>query len=206
MYIFVVLTTMLAAAGGSGNAAEQKQTTADAASRLSGTWKLNRELSPRVTAPGGGGRDGRGAGGASFAVAMFQRGGGGGRGGDMGGGSTQQDLTPAELAGQAALRQMQQIAEVITIGASVDRVTFRDVRGERSYAIDDKAGKLEVGGATLTAKTKWDKLTLRQEFSNPSRKLIQTWDVDESGRLVLKVRLESLTLNTPDVKAIFDRQ
>lgn len=184
--------------------APQKLTSADAAAKLTGTWKLNRELSPKVTAPGGGGRRG----GAAFAIRapIAQRGGGGGgRGGDAGG-SSPQDLTPEELAGQAALRQLQQVAETMTVDASADKVTFKDARGERTYAIDDKTTKLEVSGATLLVRSKWDKLTLRQEFSNPTRKLIQTWDVDESGRLVLKVRLESMTLMTPDVRAVFDRQ
>lgn len=185
----------------------QKLTPADAALKLSGSWKLNRELSPGFRAPGGGGGEGRRGGGPAFAVGALvpQRGGGGGRGGDAVA-QTTQDLTPEELAGQAALRQLQQVAEAITVSASVDRVTFRDLRGERTYAIDDKTARLDVGGATLMVKSKWDKLTLRQEFSNPTRKLIQTWDVDESGRLVLKARLESMSLNTPDVKAVFDRQ
>jgi hypothetical protein len=189
--------------------AGQKPTVADVAVALSGTWRLNRELSPQVTAPGGPPGGGRRGGRPSFALGALaaQRGGGGGggRGGDSSP-SSAQDLTPEELAGQAALRQLQQVAEVITIKAAADSVTFSDPRGERTYAIDGKTARLAAGGATLAVKTKWDKLTLRQEFSIPTRKLIQTWDVDASGRLLLKVRLESMTLNTPDVVAVFDRQ
>ena len=199
---------MMTRAGAIGRSA-QKPTVADAAVKLSGTWRLNRELSPRVTAPGGGRGGGPRGGRPSFAVGALvaQRGGGGGggRGGDSSG-PTAQDLTPEELAGQAALRQLQQVAEVMSITAAADSVTFIDPRGERTYAISDKTTRLDVGEARLLVKTKWDKLTLRQEFSIPTRKLIQTWDVDANGRLLLKVRLESMTLNTPDVVAVFDRQ
>jgi hypothetical protein len=47
---------------------------------------------------------------------------------------------------------------------------------------------------------------LKQEFSNTQAKLIQTWGVDEAGRLLLTAKLESMTLVTPERKAVFDRQ
>jgi hypothetical protein len=122
--------------GGVGTAS-QKATPAEIATKMTGTWTINRELSPSFTAPGGpGGR--RGGGGPSFALAGgFQGRGGGGRGGG-GGGDTGPtgpgDLTPEELAGQAAIRQLQQIAPQITIKASADSISFADGRGEQTYA------------------------------------------------------------------------
>jgi hypothetical protein len=116
------------------------------------------------------------------------------------------DLTPEELAGQAAIRQLQQIAPQITIKASADSITFADTRGEQTYAIDGKTTKLDVAGARINVKTKWDKQALRQDFSNTKTNLVRTWELDDSGHLLMKARLESMTLNTVEVKAVFDRQ
>jgi hypothetical protein len=188
--------------------AAQKPTVEAVAERLSGTWKINRELSPSVSAPRGNGAP-RGGRGTAYAIAPFgaQRG-GGGRGG--GGGDTftptAEDLTPEEIAADAALQKLQQVAETMTLKASAESVTFNDPRGERVYPIHDKTEKLAVAGATLSVRSRWDKASLKQEFSSPKRKLVQTWEPDDSGHLVLKVHVESMSFNTPDVKAVFDRQ
>lgn len=180
----------------------QKAPPADLAAKLSGTWVLNRELSPGFRAPAPG-RRGGGAG-PLFAVAglVGQR---GGRGG-AGGASDASDLTPQQLAEQAAMRQLQQITEKIVITASAETVTFADTRGQRTYAINDKSTKIEVAGATVNVKSKWDKTVLKQEFSNTQAKLIETWGLDEAGRLVLTAKVESMTLLTPEQKAVFDKQ
>jgi hypothetical protein len=187
--------------------AAQKTTPADAATRLTGTWKLNRELSPGFRAPEArpGGRGRGGAAPARFSAGpsyVPQR--GGGRGGDSP--STASDMSPAELAAMAAMRELQQLADEIAINATADRVTFTDVRGERSYTIDGKNAKIMVGGAEVTTKSRWDRTALKQEFNTASTKLTQTWDVDGDGRLVLVAKVESLRLRTPDQKAIFDRK
>ena len=114
------------------------------------------------------------------AIVAPQRGGGGGI-------SDASDLTPEQRAEQAAMRQLQQIAERITITATADNVTFSDLRGERAFPINDKT-------------------VLKQEFSNTQAKLIETWSVDEAGRLVLTAKIESMTLRTPEQRAVFDRQ
>jgi hypothetical protein len=184
----------------------QKVTPADAAARLSGTWKLNRELSPGFRAPGGRrGGPGRGSAMASRgtvapSVAMQRRPGGGDSP------STASDMTPEERAAIAAMRELQQLADEITINAAAGRVTFTDVRGERSYTTDDKSAKITVAGTDVSTKSKWDKTALKQEFSTASTKLTQTWDVDDSGRLVLIAKVESLRLRTPDQKAVFDKK
>jgi hypothetical protein len=147
----------------------QKAPPSDLAAKLSGTWVLNRELSPGFRAPAPG-RRGGGAG-PLFAVAGLagQR---GGRGG--GGASDASDLTPQQLAEQAAMRQLQMITEKVVITASAETVTFTDSRGERTYAINDKSMKIEVAGASVNVKSKWDKNVLKQEFSNTQAKLIET--------------------------------
>ena len=90
----------------------------------------------------------------------------------------------------------EQLAAVLSSGS----------RGQRTYAIDGKNAKMTVAGAEVSAKSRWDKAVLRQEFSTPSSKLIQTWDVDDNGRLVLVAKVESLKLVTPDQKAVFDKK
>jgi hypothetical protein len=183
-----------------GIVSAQKASPADLATKLSGTWMLNRDLSPGFRAPGG-----RRGGGALFAVAGLagQR---GGRGGGGGGVSDASDLTPQQRAEQAAMRQLQQITEKIVITASAETVTFADTRGERTFAVNDKSAKIDVAGSPVNVKSKWDKDVLRQEFSNTQAKLIETWGLDEAGRLVLTAKVESMTLLTPDQKAVFDKQ
>lgn len=188
----------------------QKLTPADAAARLSGTWTINRELTSGFNAPGR--RGGRGGGGANFNVSgsagrfgsvpsFAQRGGAG-----PSTASDMSDLSPAERAAMSAMRELQQLSETITIKATADQIVFEDGRGQRTYAIDNKNSKMTVAGADVSAKSRWDKAVLRQEFSTPSSKLIQTWDVDENGRLVLTAKVESLRLMTPDQKAVFDKK
>src|SRR5262245_47851340 len=146
----------------------------DLAARLSGTWVFNRDLSIGFGAA-------RGRGQARFAMgfAAGQRRPGGGGGGDA------SDLTPEQRAEQAAMRQLQQIDARITIKAAADTVTFIDSRGERTYAVNDKASEVYVASAPVKVKSKWDKQVLKQEFSNTQAKLVQTWTVDGSDHLVL---------------------
>ena len=183
-------------------AIEQKLSPQDLAGKLSGTWVLNRELSTGFGRPPGR----RGGAAPLFATAGIvgqRRGGGGGGGGTA---SDASDLTPEQRAEQAAMRELQQIAPQIEIKATADSVTFIDARGERTYAVNDKSVKVEVAGAQVSVKSKWDKNVLKQEFSNTQAKLIETWGLDDAGRLVLTAKLESMTLRTPEQKAVFDRR
>jgi hypothetical protein len=182
----------------------QKAAPGDIAAKMTGTWVLNRELSTGFrTAPGrrGGGQAPSSSARFAVASAVPQRGGGGGASP-----SDASDLTPEQRAEQAAMLQVQQIAEQITINATPESITFSDARGERTYAVNDKSTKLQVAGATVNVKSKWDKATLKQEFSNTQAKLTQTWAIDDSGHLVLGMKLESMTLRTPEQKAVFDKK
>jgi hypothetical protein len=184
--------------------AQQQLAPQDLASKLSGTWILNRELSTGFGRPTGR-RGGAELQRPRFATAglVGQRGGGRGGGGAP---SDASDLTPEQRAEQAAMRELQQIAPQIEIKATADSITFIDARGERTYAVNDKSVKIEVGGAQVSVKSKWDKNVLKQEFSNTQAKLIETWGLDDAGRLVLTAKLESMTLRTPEQKAVFDRR
>jgi hypothetical protein len=189
------LVSCIAAAGVAGQSSP-----ADVAAKLTGTWKVNRELSPSI---GRGRGRGRSAGMAPrLALASFQR--GGGRGGADA--STPQDLTPEQAASRAAAQALQQIPELLTIEATADSMTFKETRGTFTYPINNKSIKMDIGAAKVDVKTKWDKLAVRQEFSTTDQKVIKTWDVDENGRLVLKLRVESLTMSSADAVAVFDRQ
>jgi len=191
--------TALVLASAAVSLTAQRATPAELAAKLSGTWKINLELSPSLGAPG---RRGGRAGGAAFAVAGFvpQR---GGMGGGQGAAS---DLTPEERAARAAMQQLQQIAPLVTIQATADTVTFADARGLRAYRIDGKTAKVDVSGTMVNTKSRWDRAALRQEFEVPQSRLIQTWEVDRDGRLVLTARVESLTLMSTESKAVYDRQ
>ncbi len=107
----------------------------------------------------------------------------------------------------AAMRELQQLAAVITIKA-----TPRTDSSSRMRAVSarmrstERRVKITVAGAEVSTKSRWDKAVLKQEFSTAQSKLTQTWDVDENGRLVLVAKVESLRLVTPDQKAVFDRK
>jgi hypothetical protein len=203
-----MLAAIVAAAQVAGEA--QRPDPADLAAKLSGTWRINRELSPGFSAPRGRGpAPGRG-GLPSLAISAVAPQGRGGRGGGSAGApssvSDASDLTPAERAALSAMQQLQSIAEEITITATADSVTFTEYRSERTFPINDRTTKLDVNGAEVTAKTKWDRATLRQEFSTPRTRLTRRWDIDQNGRLVLSARIESMSLSTVEQKAVFDRK
>jgi hypothetical protein len=193
------LSAVLLAVGFTGRGVEARQSPQDPASKLNGTWVLNRELSTGFAAPGRG--RGRGGQGARFATAtMFaapQRGGGGG---------DATDLTPAQRAEQTAMRELQQIDSRVTITASATEVTFKNSLRENTFAINDKVTTIFIASSPVKVKVKWDKQALKQEFSNTQAKLVQTWSVDGSDRLIMTAKVESMTLMTPERKAIFDRQ
>ena len=196
--VVVLVGAALALAGVTAGAKAQKLSPAEAATRLTGTWVLNKELTSGFSAPGR--RGGARGGGLRMAMApSFAQ-------GRQSSASDASDLSPAELASRAAMRELQQLAEVITINATPDQVVFEDARGSRSYKLDGKTFKVTVAGAEVSTKSRWDNAVLKQEFSTADNKLTQTWDVDANGRLVLVAKLESLRLRTPDQKAVFDRK
>ena len=186
----------------------QKSTVADVAQKLTGTWKVNRELSPSL----GRGRQEAASAGARLVLASFQRGGRGGGGAEA---AAPQELTPEQIAGRNAVRQLQQIPETLKIVATPEQVTFTEARGVSSFPVDKKGISIDVGQAKVDVKTKWDKSNLRQEFSAYQQKLTKMWSVDENGRLVLNVLVESMIVNANSgvpswtqqtATAIFDKQ
>lgn len=191
----------------------QRATPADVAAKFTGTWKINFELSPRFAPRGGGGGGARtgGPGQPLMARSMsgslgqsrpaaFQRGGGGGGGAQA---------NPEEMAGNAAIRSLQQVPDSVTIKATADSVTFVDARGERTYAVDNKNNKITVNGATLTTKSRWDRNTLKQEFVFGESRVSHDWELNNEGtRINFKMLVTSMSNLGPgtEAKAVFDKQ
>jgi len=187
-----VMFLAVAAAAVAVVAPQARQTTADVATRLTGSWKLNRDLSPGFSG-------GRGRGATRYEVGFFPQGRGGG-------GQDASDLTPAELDAAKAIRDFQALPDQMKIEASETSVTFTDVRGTRTYAVDDKTIKIDAGITKINGKSKWDKGTLRQEFSSPATKVIYLWTPSADGKQ-LAVTLKIEDARTPrEQKAVFDKQ
>ena len=199
---FVAATVALAIApmlGVAPRATGQRTGPAEIAARLTGRWKLNAELTPAAVKPGRGGVPLS----SVVSYASVQRGGRRGGGGESGGEAS--PLMAEEVAAQAALSILHQVPLEITIEASAEAVTFREPRGEWHFTIDGKNSPMKVPGGTLRTRAKWDRGTLRQEFSSAQRQLVKSWTIDANDRLLLTEKFESFTLNS-ESKAVFDRQ
>ena len=189
-----------------GGATPQPPGPAQLAALMTGKWRLNKELSPAMVSPGPG-REGRRGGGPSRAVtfAVPQRGG-------RGGGDSREParevpfVTDAEAAAQAALSVLEQVPIELTIEATAGQMTLTEPRGPSVFRIDGKTTPVEVPGGTIKVKSRWDRASLRQEFSSALRKLERSWSVDSSDRLVVTQRAEGVSIRRRDSRAIFDRQ
>ena len=115
-------------------------------------------------------------------------------------------MMPAEAAAQAALTILHQVALELRVEATPTDVRFIEPRGEWAFKIDGKTSNMEVPGGAIKAKSRWDKGTLRQEFSSTERKLSKSWAIDAEGRLVMTEKIESLTFNSKESKAVYDRR
>jgi hypothetical protein len=201
---------------GEGLLQAQKSTPADVAAAFTGTWTLNRALSPALApAPnrgGGGGSAPRGGGmiaGPDFALAVAPaqgRGGGGGGGSNSGGAAS---MSSGDQATQTVIRSFQLVPETVTIKAAADSVVFTDPRGERTFPVTGKDAKTEISGVELTTNSKWDKNTLKQKVLSGESSLTLTWELASSNdRMNFKVT--SLNLADPtrisEIKAVYDKQ
>ncbi len=193
----------------------QRITPADLATALTGTWRMNAELSPQFRAAPAGGRGSAGLMDlaperrAQRPVATslaLQR--GGGRGGGGGGGAAPAPPSPREMAGQAAIRGYQQVAETFTLAATADSVTFTDARGERTFVVDNKNHRLDVGQeAEVTTKSRWDGRALKQEFIYGETKVSHTYELARDGnRLEFTLRIDNFS-GTPgrQAKGVYDK-
>ena len=206
----LALAALLLAGPGLATPRTQGGAPADLAAKISGRWRLNQSLSPGLAEPPARGRSGGAGRGALFAVAApaFQRGGrgGGGGGGGSASGGADSPIMSAEAAAQAALDIIQQVALELTITAGADSVEFVEPRGRSEFKIDGKNATVEVPGGTIKVKSRWDRGTLRQEFSSAQRTLKRSWSIDDQAHLVLTQHIESINVMTKEARAVFDRQ
>src|SRR5262245_36051071 len=205
------------------------------ATKITGLWKLNHELSAlpetqtgAATQPGGQGGSGRrGGGGGGYGGGGGGRGGyggGGGRGGGYGGGgggrggysgggtgmSSEQMLDMRALA-----REMADAPEALTIVASPTEVTFTDDQGVvRKYKTNDKSEKIEMSGGKVEAKSKWEGQVLEQELSAGQLKVKTSYQTTvEGNQLVVTIATEGAgraggsggNSPRPPIKRIYDR-
>ena len=204
----LALAALLLAGPGLATPRTQGGAPADLAAKISGRWRLNQSLSPGLAEPPARGRSGGAGRGALFAVAApaFQRGGRGGGGGGASGGGADSPIMSEEVAAQAALDIIQQIPSELTITAGADSVEFVEPRGPSQFKIDGKNATVEVPGGRIKVKSRWDRGTLRQEFSSAQRTLKRSWSIDDQAHLVLTQHIESINVMTKDARAVFDRQ
>lgn len=198
---FVAVALLLAAHP--GTAVSQSPTPADLAAKLTGRWKLNTALSQPF--PGVG--EGRRGGGPAFALAgaLPQRGGRGGTGSGEPGVEAP-FVTTEEAAAQTALAAIQQLPSELTIEATAADMKLTEARGDSFFKIDGKNTTIQVPGATMKVKSKWERAALRQEFSTALRSLVRSWSVNADGRLVVTQRAQSARFVSKDVQTVFDRQ
>jgi hypothetical protein len=194
----------------------QRMTPADAASKITGTWQMNFELSPQFAprggGPGGGAPAGRGGSQQYFSTGFntpsvtarpaFQR---GGRGGGGGGG----EMSETDRAGNAYIAMLRAAPSTITIKATPESVTFTDPRGERTYAVDNKTARLVVNGATVMTKSRWDNRTLKQEFVFGESRVTHDYELNAEGtRINFKVISQNMSSQGPpsEGKAVYDKK
>ncbi|MEO6239184.1 MAG: hypothetical protein ABIQ52_19495 [Vicinamibacterales bacterium] len=175
------------------------------ATRMSGTWKLNLELSPSVAAGRGRGR-GRSGRGGSFALGLAppQRGGGGDRG-SAPSGEGSSPMPAEEVAAQRLLHAFEEVPTDVTLTATADAITVKENSGQGTFEVNGKTIDIQADGARLKSKSKWDKDVLKQEFWSARRKVVRTWSLDPAGHLILQTKIESM-MNNGETKAVFDRQ
>ena len=204
----LALAALLLAGPGLATPRTQGGAPADLAAKISGRWRLNQSLSPGLAEPPARGRSGGAGRGALFAVAApaFQRGGRGGGGGGASGGGADSPIMSEEVAAQAALDVIQQIPSELTITAGADSVEFVEPRGQSQFKIHGKNATVGVPGGTIKVKFRWDRGTLRQEFSSAQRTLKRSWSIDDQAHLVLTQHIESINVMTKEARAVFDRQ
>ena len=115
-------------------------------------------------------------------------------------------ITDAEAAAQTALTAIQQIPSELRIEATATEMKLVEARGPSFFKIDGNNTEVTVPDGKIKIKSRWDRASLRQEFSSAMRKLTRTWTVDSNDRLVLTQWVEGLGLKRRDVAAVFDRQ
>lgn len=160
---------------------------AEVAARMTGTWKLNEDLSPlpRAGSSPTAGTPDRGS-----------RGGGSGRPGGRAGQGTISQQQQDQLRIRAIYRELTVRPMQLTITATLQSATFVDADGsERIVTINNKKEKLDLGTSILDSKTYWNgaALTIELDAGN-GLMLVETFELSPTARQIL------VTLNTGEGK------
>ncbi len=159
---------------------------AEAAVRLSGTWKLNEELSPPLRA-------------GSSPLAAAGQGGpqsgaqGGRRGGTTGAGGRPQAYEARRLQEErnirvrALYRELSIAPETLALTFSVAKAKFVDPDGfERVVNVNSKKEKLDLGTTIVDCRARWDGTSLTLELDGGTDlKIVEIFELSPTGLQML---------------------
>jgi hypothetical protein len=176
---------------------------ANARPDLSGTWRLNEDLSedPRTKmqeAGGRGGGMGRGGGGGGEGGGGFGgrggMGGGGGRGGTGGGGGRRGGGDSGERSGDGAMHLSETLAaqKVLTISHKDPELVIRDLNGRsRTFFTDARKVEEERSEGTAKIQTKWKDRSIVVVTKLSDREITDTYERAADGaRLFVTTKME----------------
>ena len=165
-----------------GRAAASPQTADAAPAKMSGIWKLNKDLE-KPGDPSSGGDPAAGAGqGGGPGGRYGDRLGGGGRLGGFGGRERHPGDSQQMLQMRALMRDTSEAPAQLVIVATPTDVTLTDDEGHvRKFVANDKKQKLDIGTAVVDARARWDGGSFTTELSLGSLKVTTTYQVTVEG-------------------------
>jgi hypothetical protein len=151
------------------------RTPVEAASRLSGTWKLNKELSPRPQT------------GSSLAAAGQpgdrRNGGAGGRPQAY---EAQRLVEERNIRVRALYRELLEAPEALTLSVTLATAAFDADGATRRVNINEKKEKLDLGTALVDSRTRWDGTALTIELDGGAGlKIVETFELSPTGTQML---------------------
>ncbi|MEI6244560.1 MAG: hypothetical protein WCQ64_05890 [Acidobacteriota bacterium] len=170
-------------------------TSAEAASRLTGSWKLNEDVSPAPVSgapPSTVGRPG-------------------GRGGGVPGRATQLEQDGLRL--RAIYRELTARPQALTLTVSDASALFVDEDGlERRVTLNSKKDKLDIGTLLVDSRAYWNGSALTIELdAGPQLKLTETFELSPTGRqMLVTLKTDGFENETPGrlrgrVQRVYDR-
>jgi hypothetical protein len=145
----------------------------EAAARLTGTWKLNEELSPPLRA------------GSSPTAAQDRR--PGGNNGRPQAYEVKRLIEERNIRVRALYRELAVAPETLTLTVSVAVAKFVDPDGaERLVNINQKKEKLDLGTAIVDSRSQWNGTSLTIELDGgPDLRVIETFELAPTGTQML---------------------
>lgn len=176
-------------------------TAVEAASRLTGAWKLNEELSPVPRAS------------SSPAAGAVPTRGGRGTGGGRGAMPPDVARQHEDLVERAVYREFTVRPQVLRMRVTVAMATFVDEIGEeRTVTINNKKDRLDLGTSLVDSKTYWDGAALTIELDGGSQlRVFEIFELSPTGHQML-VTLKTANSDNPKagqlrgfIQRVYDR-